>query len=227
VTFANPLPLWAIAAALAGFACVAWLAYRRIPIAASRRHALSALRFTTLLWIGLCLMRPVGAPIDGGPRDAIVPILVDTSRSMGLADAGGARRIERARDLIDGQLLPALAPRFHTEVLRFGDRVAETDPDRLAATDRHTSLGAALQAVHDRYRGRPVAGIVLVSDGGDNGGVDPSVAAASGATPIFAFGIGPRAAARDREVVSVTAAESVMSDAMVDVTVSADRKSVV
>jgi uncharacterized membrane protein len=220
VTFANPLPPWAVAAVLAGLLLVAWLAYRTVPIAPARRSALSALRFATLLWITLCLMRPVGRLTGAGLHDAIVPILVDTSRSMGLSDADGERRIDRARAAVERELLPAIGPRFHAEVLRFGDRVAASQVSDLSATDRHTSLGAALQAVRDRYHGRPVAGIVLVSDGGDNGSADAASAAAAGA-PIFALGVGSRTSARDREVVSVTAAESVLTDATVDVAVSA------
>src|SRR5260370_24625307 len=150
----------------------------------------------------------------------MVPLLVDASRSMGLADADGGRRIDGARALVERDLLPALSPRFHTEVLRFGDRVSPADASSVTATDRHTSLGAALQAVRDRYRGRAVAGIVLLTDGGDNGSVDAAAAAAAGA-PVYAIGIGPRSSLRDREVVGVTTAESVLSDAMVDVAVSA------
>jgi len=220
VTFANPLPPWALAAVCAAALLVAWLAYRAVPIARGRRYALSALRCVALLWIVFCLMRPVGRPSAGGQHGEIVPVLVDTSRSMGLADAGGERRIDRARAAIERDLLPALAPHFHTEVLRFGDRVSASQVADLSATDRRTSLGAALQAVRDRYRGRPIAGIVLVSDGGDNGITDAAAAAAAG-PPVFAFGVGSRMASRDREVVSVTAAESVLADATVDVAVSA------
>jgi uncharacterized membrane protein len=220
MTFGNPLPPWALVAAAAAALLVAWLAYRSVPISAGRRRALSALRFATLVWLVVCLMRPMVRATDLSARDAIVPILVDTSRSMGLADADGARRIDRARALVERDLLPALSPRFHAEVLRFGDRLSAADASTLAATDRRTSLGAALQAVRDRYRGRAVAGIVLITDGGDNGGVDAAASASTGA-PVYAIGIGPRSSPRDREVVSVTAAESVLSDAMVDVAVSA------
>ena len=44
---------------------------------------------------------------------------------------------------------------------------------------------------------------------------------ASAGAPVYAVGIGPRSANRDREVVGVTAAESVLSDAMVDVAATA------
>lgn len=220
MTFANPLPLWAVPAVAAAAVFVAWLAYREVPIVATRRRALSALRAITLLWLVLCLMRPTVRDTHAASSDAVVPILVDTSRSMGLADADGERRIDRARQVIERDLLPALGPAFHTDVLRFGERVAPADASTLTATDRRTNLGAALEAVRDRYRGRAIAGIVLISDGGDNGGTDAAAIASSGA-PVYAYGIGPRASARDREVVSVTAAESVLSDATVDVAVSA------
>ncbi|HEX9365643.1 MAG TPA: glutamine amidotransferase, partial [Vicinamibacterales bacterium] len=220
MTFGNPLPAWGLLAVVLAAMLVAWLAYRSVPIVTPRRRALSALRLATLLWLVVCLMRPMVHATDATARDAIVPILVDTSRSMGLADADGGRRIDRARSLVERDLLPSLSPRFHAEVLRFGDRVAAADASSLTATDRRTNLGAALQAVRDRYRGRAVAGIVLITDGGDNGGVDAAASAAAGA-PVYAIGIGPRSSTRDREVVSVTAAESVLSDAMVDVAVSA------
>jgi hypothetical protein len=41
------------------------------------------------------------------PRDAIVPVLIDTSRSMRLADADGQRRIDKAAAIATGDLLPA------------------------------------------------------------------------------------------------------------------------
>ena len=220
MTFANPLPWWALLSVVIAAALVAWMAYRHVPIAPGRRAGLSALRFATLVWIVISLMRPTVTSTNGAPTDAVVAILVDGSRSMSLGDAGGARRIDRARAIVSNELLPALSPRFRTDVLQFGERVTALDPANLAATDRRTELAAALNAVRDKYRGRAVAGIVLLSDGGDNGSADAAAAAAAG-VPIYAVGVGPRAAARDREVVSVTAADSVLSDAVVDVAVSA------
>ena len=141
---------------------------------------------------------------------------------MGLADAGGARRIDRARALVDRDLLPALSPRFHTEVLRVRrSRSRRPTPRACRRPDRaHRPGRRARRPCAIAIAAAPIAGIVLVTDGGDNGGVDAAAIAAAGA-PVYAVGIGPRSAGRDREVVSVTAAESVLSDAMVDVAVSA------
>jgi uncharacterized membrane protein len=220
VTFANPLPWWALVGSVAAAAVIAWLAYGRAPFTAGKRSALIALRFIALLLLIVLLMRPVMPGAPDAPTDAVVPILVDTSRSMSIGDANGARRIERARQVLTGELLPALAPRVHTEVLAFGEAVSAAAPETLSASGRRTDLVGALQAVRERYRGRTVAGIVLVSDGGDTSSlVERGLPDTS--APIFPVGIGPSTVMRDREVLSVTAAEAVLDDSRVDLAVSA------
>jgi uncharacterized membrane protein len=222
VTFANLLPWWALGLVLAAIAATAWLAYAGFAVAQYRRNALVALRFVTLLLLVLFLMRPVRTTRDGA-RDAVVPILVDGSRSMSIEDVdvgagrGGRRRIDRARDLVTGELLPLLGPRFHTEVLSFGDALAPASPADLGATARRSDLSGALAAVRERYRGRPIAGVVLLSDGGDTSGVDLR----DGTPPVYAIGVGAKTVGRDREVLSVTAAEAVFDDSRVDLAVSA------
>ena len=63
MTFAAPIPVWAFALVALLAAGIAWIAYRDVPIAPARRRVLSVLRFTTLVWIVVCLLRPVGAPV--------------------------------------------------------------------------------------------------------------------------------------------------------------------
>jgi uncharacterized membrane protein len=220
VTFANPLPPWALAAAAALAVLVAWAAYSRAPIARRRRGVLSTLRAVTLLVLVILLMRPVrsGSPDDAA--DAVVPILVDASRSMGIEDVRQARRIDRAREILTGSLLPALSSRFQTDVLAFGEETRPVEPSALGATGRRSDLGGALAAVRDRYQGRPVAGIVILSDGGDTGHSGEE-ADLDGIPPVFAIPIGAAAVERDREVLSVTAAEAVLDDSRVDLAVSA------
>ncbi len=222
MTFAYPLPWWALVPAVAACGAVAWLAYRRFGGRPARRVALSALRLVTLLLLLAFLMRPVARTSGEDARDAVVPILVDTSRSMGIEDAGsGTRRIERARALVTGRLLPVLAPRFHVEVLGFGDALAEVAPQDLAATARHSDLSAALAAVRARYRNRAVAGIVVVSDGGETGGGGERALLGEPGPPVFAMGVGSRGGWRDREVTSVTAADAVLDGSRVDLAVTA------
>jgi uncharacterized membrane protein len=219
VTFAHPLPWWALGLVVACAASVAWAAYRRFEVARARRAGLIALRLATLLLLVLFLLQPVARRTDEDARDAVVPILVDQSRSMGIQDADGGRRIDLARRVVRDALLPVLGPRFRVEVLGFGDALSAASPDTLNASARRSDLSGALADVRERYRGRALAGIVLVSDGGDTSG--GSEHSAEGGPPVFPVPIGSRTVGRDREVLSATAAEAVLDDSRIDIQVSA------
>jgi uncharacterized membrane protein len=221
VTFANPLPVWALAMAACAAAALAWHAYRRSTGPPLRRNALVLVRLVTLLLLVVLLMRPVARGTDDDVRDAVVAILVDTSRSMSIEDAGGQRRIDKARNMVTGELLPALGPRFTVEVLAFGDKTAPIAPGALSATARRSDLSGALTGLRERYRGRAVAGIVLLSDGGDTSGIGERAVGRGSTPPIYAIGIGSDKSGRDREVLSVTAAEAVLDDSRVDLAVTA------
>jgi uncharacterized membrane protein len=224
VAFAHPLPWWALALVAFAAVLVAWQAYRHFGTDPHRRVVLTALRLLTLLLLVAFLMRPIASRSEPGGRDAVVPILVDSSRSMSIQDADGQRRIDRARALLSSELLPQLEDDFTVDVLAFGDGVAEVAVEALAATARRSDLAGALAGVRERYRGRPMAGIVLLSDGGDTSGeADAVIAGAghSGSPAIFAIGIGSPTAGQDREVISVTAAETALDDSRVEIAVSA------
>src|SRR6476661_2390532 len=216
-TFSNALPWWGVVLVVGAIAVIGWRAYARSIVPRPRRDVLIALRCITLAALVVFLMRPVRVS-DRGLRDVFVPVLVDASRSMSIDDADGRRRIDRARDLVSRDIVPSLGNQFHVDVLSFGDRLRDTSPADLAATDRQSDLSGALAAVRDRYRGRPVAGVIVVSDGCDTSNpVEPETAI----PPVYAFGVGARTIGRDREVTSVTAAEAVADDSRVDLAVSA------
>ncbi len=225
MSFANPLPWWALVVVFAAAALVSWHAYRHFAVAPVWRHTLAGLRLVILLAIVLVLMRPVSRASNVDAHDAIVPILVDTSRSMGIEDADGRRRIDTARTFIANQLSPALRGQFQTELLSFGEALAPVSVDALGAASRRSDLAGALAAARERYRGRPVAGIVLLSDGGDTGGAIERSGGAEASAPVYAFGVGSETLARDSEVLSVTAAEAVLDQSRVDLAVSAIRHS--
>lgn len=220
MTFANPLPWWALIPIVVGAVTVAWFAYSRRQLSPGRRSTLVALRFITLLALILFLLRPVAREVNLDARDVVVPVLVDTSRSMSLEDgAQGRRRIEQARQVINDRVLPSLGSQFRVEVLGFGEAVNPTKAEELSAAARRSDLGAALSSIKERYQGQVLAGIVLLSDGGDTSG--SAEHAAEGSAPIYALGFGSPDGGKDREILSVTAAETVLDDSRVDLAVSA------
>lgn len=75
-----------------------------------------------------------------------------------------------------------------------------------------TRLADAVRAIIDRERGGPIAGIVLVTDGGQNAGVEANVAIAEAqdaAIPIYAIGLGSDKLPQNVKIVDITAPQRV------------------
>ena len=221
MTFAFPLPWWAAAVAAATVCALAWMAYRRplIPLPIAVRGTLITLRAISLGALVVLLCRPV---VERPPTSAVgtvVPIVIDTSRSMGIADADGDTRLARARRVAEQSVLPALTGRFSTEVFATGESVAVAAIDALAASGRKSDLADALSSVRERYRGRPIAGIVLISDGGDTSPREVETGMID--VPVFTIGVGAPDGIKDRELLSITADDPRIDQASVDLRVSA------
>ena len=217
--FAPPFPLW-VAIGLAGvLASLAFVVYRRplAPLTLAQRWTLIALRAAVFLLLLVFLLRPIVMRPPAQTGDAVVPIVIDASRSMAIKDAGARSRLEAAVAAAS-RLVPALRGHFSPEVVRAGDSVAPADLDSLTPDGNRSDLRGTIAAVLDRYRGHRVAGIVLMSDGGDTGHdgrlPDPSV-------PVFTLGVGSASGAPDREVTAVTAGDPKLDQASVDLHVTA------
>jgi uncharacterized membrane protein len=223
VHFAYPLPWWLALILAAGIGALAFLEYRRplAPLTVGQRSVLAATRAVVLAALVLFVFRPVAILPPLGGRDAIVPVLVDVSRSMRLADADGETRIGRAAALLKRQLLPALNRQFQTELFSFGDGFGAASADHLSADARRTNLAASIDAVRERYRGQRVAGIVVLSDGGDTSLPGGSRVAAANGAAVFTIGIGAADGLRDREVLGITAGDPKLDHASVDLHVAA------
>src|SRR5262245_28985456 len=227
--FAHPLPWWLALVLAAGIAAATVAAYRRplAPLTRMQRGTLAALRALVLAALVLFLFRPIVLLPPAGLRDAVVPILIDASRSMRLADADNQTRLARASALVQNDLLPALGSRFTTEVFAVGDGLTPASLDRLRADAPKTDLSGALAAVRERYRGQRVGAVIVVSDGGDTGAGRAGEAGRAGGgghgggPPVYAIGVGSPDGPRDREVRDLVAGDPRLDQAKVDLHVTA------
>jgi len=152
--------------------------------------------------------------------DPADPRAADDDTGKG-APAGS--RAARAIDLLERDgLLAALAPRHEVSVWRFdadaeslailptaaaaaldkkvdvvaGEAAGEEEGDwhrHLQPRGFETRIGEALLRVVDQEPAGTLAGVILLTDGGNNAGVDPAAAAAAltkAGVPLFAFGTG-------------------------------------
>ncbi len=219
--FAVLLPWWGYLLAFASAVLLAWLAYVRVPVPlpGSLRAALVGLRALSLALILAILLRPVVDVPPTNAQHALVPVLVDVSRSMRLADGDGPSRLARAQAIVR-DLQARLGADYRLELLTFGETLAPGAVEQLAATARRSDLTGALAALAERHRGDRVASVILLSDGGDTA-VDGSPASRPLDAPVLAVGVGDAASARDREIVNFTAGEPLLAGASIDLSVSA------
>ena len=216
--FAAPIPWWAGGLVAIAIAAIAFWSYRRplAPLTGIQRWTLVTLRALALALVVIFLCRPVLLLPASADRDLVVPVLVDVSRSMRIADTDGAARLDRAAAIVERELIPALSGSFTVELYAIGDSWTAAQPGELRPDGRRSDLAEAVDAIRERYRGRRVPGIVVLSDGATTGGADADAAGA----PVFTVGMGSTAGPSDREIVALSAGEPRLDQTSIDLRVA-------
>jgi uncharacterized membrane protein len=181
------------------------------------RHGLLTNARSIAIWLAqtalialilLMLWHPAISVARLRPQQNVVAVLIDHSRSMGIADEGKPR-LQSAEDLLGNQLLPDLNKRFQVRLYEFGRDAVRVDQARgLAADDNATRIGDSLKHIAAEAGTMPLGAIVVLSDGGDNtGGIDRDTIEQLRQLriPVHTVGFGPDHFAKDIEIVDVAA----------------------
>ncbi len=152
--FAYPLPWWLVGVLVGAIGAAVFVEYRRplSPLTRLQRSGLMALRGAVLAGVVLFLFRPIIVLPPSANRDAIVPVLVDVSRSMRLPDDTGRTRAARAAAVVTTQVLPSLSGHYQPELFGIGDGLSPISPEGLHADARRTDLAGAVAAVREQDR---------------------------------------------------------------------------
>jgi uncharacterized membrane protein len=201
---------------------VAVLGYRRSGRAGPGwRAALLGLRVAVFALLAACLLRPGLLLSTSVPRQNAIAVLVDDSRSMQIADEGGGTRLEAALALAGdsaGTLVQALAARFVVRTYRFSEAAERLGRGaRLSGQGARTDLARALDEARRDASGAPLAGIVLVTDGADNGGTalaEPLLSLQAARIPVYPVGLGRERFERDVAVERVELPRSTLRGAV-------------
>lgn len=186
------------------------LLYRSSDRFANRKQAATsfALRAGVLILLCLPLLEPILAMPDIVPDENFVAVLVDASESMNVSDGrnGQTRRDEIRGLLLEGDhpVAPALEEYFKVRYYAFGEEARRLDSAAApGATEHATNVSSALDRVLSDFRGLPLAGVVLLTDGADNStGVPRNSAEELRArdVPLHVIGVGDPEARDEREL---------------------------
>lgn len=229
LAFRAPWPAWGTVLLVAGGGALAAVSYLRLRgrLRGRDRVVLAALRFAALVVLVFCLARPVLVVAVVVPQQSFLGILVDDSRSMQIVD-GERSRARAAAELLapDGPLVRALADRFKLRWFGFAEAAERVEAvGQLSFTGRRTDLAGALDAARSELGSLPLAGLVLVSDGAENGAgslAEALLALKAEGVPVHVVGMGRERFERDVEVARVAVARRVLQGSAVaaDVTIA-------
>lgn len=209
--------------ALAGLALLAlatiWSYSRRGD--SLRRWPGLVLKLLGLTLLALCLLEPQWTGQRVRPGANLFAILADNSAGLNLTDAGANKsRAEQMKDLLNAGQRPWLATLAETfEVRRYSvdSRLQSlADFGALAFAGHSSELGHGLKSLGERFQGRPLAGVLLFSDGN---ATDPKLLTenVSGLPPVYPVIIGGKGPDRDLAIQKATTTQTAFEDAPVTV----------
>ena len=188
---AAALLLWIGAAAVSFF-----LIRKDLAFSPGRSRILLGLRALFLLIFALLLLRP-SILREGTLRlPASAAVLLDTSESMSIADLAGRARYGAADEALrEGRR--GGEDSFFT-FFRFDEETTLLEPDAglpAEPTGKETAIGSALKSVLDRFAGKRLLGILLVSDGAQRAAdplspQDAALALRAAGVPIYVCPVG-------------------------------------
>jgi uncharacterized membrane protein len=233
--------LIAAAVALVLLVVVTHTRLRTLP--ARDRAVLGGLRTVALLLVVACLFRPGLVIAAAVPQRNVLAVLFDDSRSMRIADVGaaggadsraandsaasantdsvaltGSRLAAVQRAFADSSaVMRELSTRFAVRRFRFAAGASPVRaPTDMRAVGTRSDLAQALQDVRQDLEGMPLAGVVLVTDGADNGSTsldDALLALRAQRVPVYTVGVGQERFERDVAIERVQAPRRLLTGA--------------
>ncbi len=195
--------------------------YRSAPAEVGVRGACFLLKTLGFATLALCLLEPFWTGQRAKPGANLFAIIADNSQGMQIHDRGQTQsRGESLQQLLaaDRSAWQAkLEENFQVRRYVFDARLQPSERfAELVFDGRATSLGAALLTLRERFKGRPLAGVLLFTDGNatDITGALPDLA---GLPPIFPVVIGNDEPIKDIAIQNVTVSQTAFEDAPVSI----------
>ena len=199
-------------------------AYRRAHVVHRGNNIAFILKLLGVLILLLCLIEPLwnGRKPKSGAN--LFVIMADNSSGMNIHDQDMTQsRAEILKELVDvnnSQWIGELAEDFQLRQYIFDSRLSRTtDFSNLVFDGKASSIGTTLRTIADRYRNRPLAGVLLLTDGIATDITEKSYDL-SNMPPVYPVVIGGKQPQKDISIKNVAISQTAFEDA--PVTVQAD-----
>jgi uncharacterized membrane protein len=199
-----------------------WLliwSYRATPVG-RLRWLCFALKTLGLAALAVCLLEPLWSGQRARPGANLFSIVADNSQSLQVKDHDAARsRGEALLGLLNPQRAKwqgTLEEDFEVRRYYFDARLQSTrDFSELAFDGRASAIGTSLRTLAERFRGRPMAGILLFTDGNATDVAGPANLA--GLPPVYPVLVGNPGQFRDIAIRQIRTTQTDFEDAPVSI----------
>lgn len=229
--FAHPLPAWAWV--LVALACIiaAFWSYSRLLGKPQARWTLATLRTLLLALVVVLLCGPQLTKQNERVEKDWVVVMADRSASMTIKDVDTSKGRESRDEQLRAALakakpgLDALATQRNVLLLGFDSGVYDFDSPIKAPEGQRTAIGQSLEQVLRRLAGKPLAGVVLLSDGRSSDDVSRAALRTLEAsqTPVFVSPLGSDTPLPDVALGKIDAPTAAFLGDVVPVTVSLEQ----
>jgi uncharacterized membrane protein len=218
--------VWPAGALLAAAIVLLVWSYRRAPgISAAYRIAF-CLKLVGLLTLVLCLTEPLWSGKRAKSGANLFVVIADNSSGMNIQDRGVPQSrgeiLQAALRVDKANWLGTLADSFQVRQYVFDSRLRRTtDFSELVFDGKASAIGTTLRTVAQRYQGRPLAGVLLMTDGNatDMAGQFYDL---SGVPPVYPVVVGGARPQKDISLTNVSVSQTSFEDAPVMIQADVD-----
>jgi uncharacterized membrane protein len=200
---------WSVGLALLGLVVLAW-SYARSAGPFAVRAGASTLKALGIVAIAACLVEPLFVGERARPGSNLFLVVADNSRSLQIADPGAGRSRgawQQSTLGSDAGWLTRLSQDFDLRRYSFDSELrAVKDFSELSMDGTSSNLHAALGSLAERFRGQPLAGILLLTDGNATDLAD--AARGPGLPPVYPVVLGGEGDLVDLSVARVAVSQT-------------------
>jgi uncharacterized membrane protein len=177
-----------------------------------------------ILILAICLLEPLFSGTRAKPGANLFVVLTDNSQSMTLHDRDAPQtRADELKALVpkESKWLARIGTDFDLRKYAFDTQLrAVENLDALPFDGGASNLGAALDRLVRQYQGRPLAGVILLTDGSatDADSIERVLGRTTGLPPIYPVLLGRESPANDVNLQRIAVSQTNFEDAPVTLT---------
>lgn len=211
--------IWPAAVLLAAAVVLLVWSYRRAPRIGAAQRIAFCLKVLGLMLLALCLLEPLwnGRRAESGAN--LFVVVADNSSGMNVRDVGSTKSrgeiLQAVLQTEKNNWLGTLAGNFQVRQYIFDSRLRRTaNFSELAFDGKASAIGTTLRTIAERYRNRPLAGVLIMTDGNATDMAERSYDL-GGVRPVYPVLIGRARWQKDISLTNVSVTQTSFEDAPV------------